>query len=126
MRTYAKRARELARSERAAIRKLVAGLCANYDWEYGCLLTDRPCYMLGKCWTGGYCKYFKRAVLPADPVLGASLLGREAPIADNCAACDKPFFPKGKQFYCSRRCQAEGNRRKSRERMRKKRQGKRG
>ena len=31
--------RELTRAERAAIRKLVKDLCANYDHEYGCLST---------------------------------------------------------------------------------------
>ena len=29
--------RELTREEKAAIRKLVTRLCANYDREYGCL-----------------------------------------------------------------------------------------
>lgn len=29
--------RELTREEKAVIRKLVTGLCANYDREYGCL-----------------------------------------------------------------------------------------
>ena len=44
--------RELTRAERAAIRKLVKCWCANYDREYGCLILDGPCYMLGKCWSG--------------------------------------------------------------------------
>lgn len=39
--------RELTRSERAAIRRLVTGLCANYDErEKLCLPLDCPCYML--------------------------------------------------------------------------------
>ena len=29
--------------------------------------------MLGKCWTGAYCRYFRSAVLPLDPVLERSL-----------------------------------------------------
>ena len=48
--------RELTREEKSAIRKLVFSLCANYDREYGCLPLDGPCYMLGKCWTGAYCR----------------------------------------------------------------------
>ena len=41
--------RELTRSERAAIRRLVTGLCANYDErEKLCLPLDCPCYMLHK------------------------------------------------------------------------------
>ena len=45
--------RELTRSERAAIRRLVTGLCANYDErEKLCLPLDCSCYMLHKWWTG--------------------------------------------------------------------------
>ena len=44
-------ARELTREEKAAIRKLVTRLCANYDRDVGCLPLDCPCYMLEKCWT---------------------------------------------------------------------------
>ena len=47
--------------------------CANYDKKYGCLPLDCECYMLGKCWTGAYCRYFREAVLPLDPVLEAAL-----------------------------------------------------
>ena len=65
--------RELTREEKRSIRKLVFSLCANYDREYGCLPLDGPCYMLGKCWTGAYCRYFRDAVLPNDPVLEAAL-----------------------------------------------------
>jgi len=113
--------RELTRQERAVIRKLVTGMCANYDSEYGCLPLDCECYMLNKWWTGAYCKYFQSAVLPLKPVLEATLTGRSAPEQDGCAACGKLFIADGKQAYCSPACQQEGNRRKSRERMRKKR-----
>jgi len=114
--------RELTREERAAIKKLVVSMCANYDPAYGCLPLDCSCYMLGKWWTGSYCKYFRDAVLPLNPILEATLTDRDAPAQDICAACGKPFIPDGKQFYCSPACQKEGNRRRSRERMRKKRQ----
>ena len=66
-------ARELTREEKAKIRKLVKKWCANYDKECGCLPLDCECYMLGKCWTGAYCRYFREAVLPLDPVLEAGL-----------------------------------------------------
>ena len=56
--------RELTREEKAAIRSLVVKWCANYDRECGCLPLDCECYMLGKCWTGAYCRYFREAVLP--------------------------------------------------------------
>ena len=65
--------RELTREEKRSIRKLVFSLCANYDREYGCLPLDGPCYMLGKCWRGAYCRYFRDALLPNDPVLEAAL-----------------------------------------------------
>ena len=51
-------ARELTREEKAAIRKLVTRLCANYDRDVGCLPLDCPCYMLEKYWTGALCRYF--------------------------------------------------------------------
>ena len=66
-------ARELTREEKAKIRKLVTKWCANYDKECGCLPLDCECYMLGKCWTGSYCRYFREAVLPLDSVLEAAL-----------------------------------------------------
>ena len=65
--------RELTRQEKAAIRSLVKRWCANYDKDIGCLPLDCECYMLGKCWTGAYCRYFRAAVLPLDPVLERSL-----------------------------------------------------
>ena len=43
--------RELTREERAAIRALVVKWCANYDWEYGCLLGLGPTRKL--CLSGG-------------------------------------------------------------------------
>ena len=65
--------RELTREERTAIRKLVTSSCANFDREYGCLPLGGTCYMLEKCLTGAYCRYFREAVLPADPLLEKSL-----------------------------------------------------
>ena len=113
--------RELTREERAAIKKLVVSMCANYDHEYGCLPLEGSCFMLGKWWTGAYCKYFRNAVLPLDPTLAATLTGKDVPVQEICTACKKPFIPAGRQSYCSTPCRKEGNRRKSRERMRKKR-----
>ena len=116
--------RELTRDERKGIRKLVTEMCANYDREYGCLPLDCECYMLGKWWTGTYCRYFREAVLPLDPVLMTSICeDGPAPNPRLCAVCGRPFLPEGRQAYCSDACKAEGNRRRSRERMRKKRRG---
>lgn len=93
--------RELTRDERAGIRKLVVGLCANHDRDYGCLPLDCECYMLGKWWTGAYCKYFQNAVLPTDPALEAALLGRAAPTLPTCAACGKAInATNNRALYC--------------------------
>ena len=76
--------------------------------------------MLHKCWTGAYCRYFRNAVLPLDPALEIALTDEGmAPELRACAVCGKAFLPEGRQAYCSEACKAEGNRRKSRERMRK-------
>lgn len=114
-----RKARELTHKERATIRKLVVGMCADYGPEYGCLPLDCPCYMLNKWWTGAYCRYFQNAVLPLDPKLEAILTGREVPELGICAVCGEAFIQTGKQMYCSSACQKEGNRRRSKERMRK-------
>ena len=111
-------ARELTRDEKKKIRSLVTGMCANYDRESGlCLPLDCACYMLHKCWTGAYCRYFREAVLPLDPELQAALTTEGiSPELRACAVCGKAFLPDGRQAYCSDVCKAEGNRRKSRER----------
>ena len=97
-------------------------MCSYYDREYGCLPLDCECYMLGKCWTGAYCRYFREAVLPINPMLSTSIC-EDGPALDTrlCAVCGWPFLPKGRQAYCSETCKAEGNCRRSWERMRKKR-----
>ena len=70
--------RELNRSERAAIRKLVTELCANYDSQDKiCLPLDSSCYMLNKWWTGAYCRYFEKAVLPVDAALKSAITGED-------------------------------------------------
>ena len=89
--------RELTREEKAAIRSLVTKWCANYDREYGCLPLDCECYMLGKCWTGAYCRYFREAVLPLNPALEAALTDGPAPDLRPCAVCGRLFAPEGKR-----------------------------
>lgn len=56
--------RELTRTEKATIRRLVSKWCANYDRDCGCLPLDCECYMFGKCWTGAYCRYFREQFCP--------------------------------------------------------------
>ena len=113
-------ARELTREEKAAIRKLVTRLCANYDRDVGCLPLDCPCYMLGKCWTGALCRYFREAVLPNDPVLDASLAAEgPAPEIRPCPICGRAFLPNGRTRYCSPGCAKAARLKKQRGYMRK-------
>lgn len=113
-------ARELTREERAAIRKLVVSMCANYDREYGCLPLDCECYMLNKWWTGAYCKYFREAVLPLDPVLAASLMSAAVETRP-CSLCGAAFPANGKRAYCSDACACKAKKRQQRGYMRERR-----
>ena len=92
-------ARELTRDEKKKIRTLVTGMCANYDRESSlCLPLDCACYMLHKCWTGAYCRYFREAVLPLDPELQAALTtGRHLPGAAGLCGLRKGILPEGRQ-----------------------------
>lgn len=116
--------RELTRSERAAIRRLVTDLCANYDRHANiCLPLDGPCYMLQKWWTGNLCKYFRNAVLPTDPALEASITNTVY-LANykECSVCGKAYVPVTSQAYCSDRCRIQARRKAERERKRRARQ----
>ena len=112
--------RELTREERLAIHKLVIKSCANYSRDYGCLPLECECYMLGKWWTGAYCRYFESAVLPLDPALEAALTGGGANLRQ-CAACGAAYRASGKRRYCSTLCAGIAQRRQQRAHMRKKR-----
>ena len=114
--------RELTREERAAIRRLVTSSCANFDREYGCLPLGGACYMLDKCLTGAYCRYFREAVLPADPVLEKSLtMEGSRPDTRACPVCGGAFLPDGRTRYCSPACSKAAHRIQQRDFMRKKR-----
>ena len=113
--------RELTREEKSAIRKLVFSPCANYNREYGCLPLDGLCYMLGKCWTGAYCRYFREAVLPIDPALEKGLTAEIIAESRPCPICGRAFFPDGRQRYCSTVCAGAALREQKRDYMRRKR-----
>ncbi len=108
--------RKITVAERAAIRKLVISMCANYDRDYGCLPLDGECYMLLKVYTGEYCRYFRAAVLPLAPALEAALTVGPVRL---CSICGQPFPQSGKQAYCSELCAADAQRKRNREFMRK-------
>lgn len=94
------------RSERATIRKLVTELCANYDSQDKiCLPLDSPCYMLNKWWTGAYCRYFEKAVLPVDAALESAITGEDTSMRQKiCPVCGKAYLPTTSQAYCSAAC----------------------
>lgn len=116
--------RELTRAERAAIRRLVTNLCANYDErDKLCLPLDGSCYMLGKWWTGGLCRYFRDAVLPTDPALEAALTGNDnSQKQKECPVCGKAYLPTTSQAYCSDACRTSARREYERKRKRRERQ----
>ena len=90
-------ARELTRDEKKKIRTLVTGMCANYDRESGlCLPLDCACYMLHKCWTGAYRRYFREAVLPLNPELQAALTTEGiSPELRPVRFAERHFCPRG-------------------------------
>ena len=99
-------ARELTRDEKKKIRTLVTGMCANYDRKsVRCLPLDCACYMLHKCWTGAYCRYFREAVLPLNPELQASLTTEGiSPELRACACLLYTSCPPGlrfQTFFCT-------------------------
>lgn len=97
--------RELTDAELAEIKRLVETSCANYDKpRKECLPLECGCYMLGKAFTGAFCKYFEQAVLPLSHSLVESLTG-QAVDTKTCPVCDTRFLPDGNRVYCSPACQ---------------------
>ena len=109
--------RELAPAEMREIRDLVTQECANSDRAGRvCLPLDSACYMLGKCHTGAFCRYFEESVLPLSPGLVESLTG-QASGAKFCPVCERRFYADGRRTYCSSRCRDKAKRARSREWM---------
>lgn len=109
--------RELTGREKQRIKKLITSLCANYDKEYGCLLLDCDCPMLGICFTNSaLCRYFRKSVLPEDA--GLEAVFTQTPTI-HCKQCGKPFPTDGKRVYCSQRCAEEARRKQTAARVRK-------
>jgi len=109
--------RELTRAERKAIRKLVTNECANHCRDYGCLQLNDACFMLGKCWTGAYCKYFRNAVLPLDPVLQKALTDTNIQ-TQPCVMCGTQFVARTNKLYCGTACAKIAHRKQKRDSIR--------
>ena len=109
--------RELDLSERRAIQKLIKAKCANYDWEYGCLLLDEDCPMMIIGFTNSaLCKYFRNVVLYYDP--GLQVLFQDGPVRI-CKNCGSLFPAHGNKRYCSTKCSAMARRRSGAKRIKK-------
>ena len=80
---------------------LIKRLCANYDGG-NCLLLDdgEPCVCVQSISYSLLCKYFRNAVLPAEPKLEAEILMSGAKTV--CERCGVPIEKhSNRQKYCT-------------------------
>ncbi len=100
----------LTDSQLRQVKRLIRGLCANYD-NGCCLILDGVCpqcisYTL-------LCRYFKEAVLPEDRELQTAIYG--TPYLRRCAVCGKPLSGDKKNTLFCRQCAGLRIRRSKRE-----------
>ena len=91
----------LTPKQRQRANALIKRLCANYDGG-NCLALDdgEPCVCVQSISYSLLCKYFRNAVLPAEPMLEAAILGTRL---DRCVSCGAPILKKGnRKKYCGR------------------------
>lgn len=91
--------KRLTPAQRARCNRLIRRLCANYDGG-NCLPLDdgEGCVCVQTISYSLLCKYFQRAVLPADKVLYAYIYRQRTRLCDRCG---KPFAPgSNRQKYC--------------------------
>lgn len=91
--------KRLTPAQRARCNRLIRRLCANYDGG-NCLPLDdgEGCVCVQMISYSLLCKYFRRAVLPADKVLCADIYRQRT---RTCERCGKPFAPSSnRQKYC--------------------------
>lgn len=111
--------RELTKSEKREIKKLVKQ-CANFrKEEQECLPFDSCCFMLNKTYAGTLCKYFKNAVLPLSPNLERVLTKNYDISQKKCGICGGIFNAMKNKRYCSEKCKDIAKKQADRERSRK-------
>ena len=91
--------KRLTPAQRARCNRLIRRLCANYDGG-NCLPLDdgKGCVCVQTISYSLLCKYFRRAVLPADKALYADIYRQRTRLCDRCG---KPFAPSSnRQKYC--------------------------
>lgn len=91
----------LTPKQRQRANALIKRLCANYD-NGNCLALDNgePCVCVQSISYSLLCKYFRSAVLPAEPLLEAAILGTRF---EKCVSCGAPIIKKGnRKKYCEK------------------------
>lgn len=91
----------LTPKQRRRANALIKRLCANYD-NGNCLALDdgEPCACVQSISYSLLCKYFRKAVLPAEPLLEAVILGTRF---EKCVSCGAPIIKKGnRKKYCEK------------------------
>ena len=99
----------LTPKHRQSANALIKRLCANYEGG-NCLALDdgEPCVCVQSISYSLLCKYFRNAVLPAEPMLEANILGTRL---ERCVSCGAPILKKGNRKKYKKQ-QAEYARRK--------------
>ena len=80
---------------------LIRRECCNCE-DGNCLALDdgEPCACVHSISYSLLCKYFRKAVLPAEPLLEADILGTRF---ERCVSCGAPILKKGnRKKYCGR------------------------
>ena len=91
----------LTPKQRQRANALIKRLCANYD-NGNCLALDdgEPCACVQSISYSLLCKYFRKAVLPTEPLLEADILGTRF---EKCVSCSAPIIKKGnRKKYCEK------------------------
>ena len=91
----------LTPKQRQRANALIKRLCANYD-NGSCLALDdgEPCACVQSISYSLLCKYFRKAVLPAEPLPEADILGTRF---EKCVSCGAPIIKKGnRKKYCEK------------------------
>ena len=91
----------LTPKQRQRANALIKRLCANYD-NGNCLALDdgESCICVQSISYSLLCKYFRKAVLPAEPLLKADILGTRF---EKCVSCGAPIIKKcNRKKYCEK------------------------
>ena len=91
----------LTPKQRQKTNALIKRICANYD-NGNCLALDdgEPCVCVQSISYSLLCKYFRNAVLPAEPLLEADILGTRF---EKCVSCGAPIIKNGnRKKYCEK------------------------